>query len=90
MPNSWPSRLRRALRTTGLVAMPDGAMISFTQGGNLYYDSADGAPTLVTRQDGTSALEETSDAEDEEPLQHAGTAGTAGYTVPTSNAEDEV
>ncbi|CAD6886876.1 unnamed protein product, partial [Tilletia caries] len=65
-------------------------MISFTQGGNLYYDSADGAPTLVTRQDGTSALEETSDAEDEEPLQHAGTAGTAGYTVPTSNAEDEV
>ncbi|KAE8243296.1 hypothetical protein A4X03_0g7805, partial [Tilletia caries] len=28
--------------------------------------------------------------EDEEPLQHAGTAGTAGYTVPTSNAEDEV
>ncbi|CAD6891068.1 unnamed protein product, partial [Tilletia caries] len=27
---------------------------------------------------------------DEEPLQHAGTAGTAGYTVPTSNAEDEV
>ncbi|CAD6920021.1 unnamed protein product [Tilletia controversa] len=90
MPNSWPSRLRRALRTTGLVAMPDGAMISFTQGGNLYYDSADGAPTLVTRQDGTTALEETSDAEDEEPLQHAGTAGTAGYTVPTSNAEDEV
>ncbi|CAD6891556.1 unnamed protein product, partial [Tilletia caries] len=90
MPNSWPSRLRGALRTTGLVAMPDGAMISFTQGGNLYYDSADGAPTLVTRQDGTSALEETSDAEDEEPLQHAGTAVTAGYTVPTSNAEDEV